>query len=180
MITQRIKTEILPKALIIMALLPAVITPLIYVYMRYSWGAPFPSGPYEPVWIALMTLVLLRQITGMAFTLSLALLALAYYGKKPDIEIHKRRFIVTGRAFAGVITANWLLVMGVTAKAFFIPARVSTVLADGTVNRTVSRTFTLSPGTDMLNWLALIVAVLLIIDLIDETLSLRAESSLTV
>lgn len=179
MSANRLKTEYLPKALIVTALLPAVVIPLMFAYVKYSWGAPLPFISQGPREVAILILALVRQAAGMAFSLSLALLALAYYGKRSGLEVPKRRFILAGRAFACVITANTLLGAGIAAKSFFIPTQASTVLADGTINRTVSRTFTLG-GAEMLNWLAVVVAVLLIVDLVDETLRLREESSLTV
>ncbi len=178
MTTNKLKTEILPKTLIATTLLPVVAIPIFIVALKLPLSLP-PSG-VPPLMAGVGAFAFLQVGIGMWFNISLALLALAYYGKRPGLAAHRSRFVTAGRAFAGAIAANLLATCGAAAYFFYFPPVTLTVLGDGTVQSTMTTKFNLSFGTKDFAGLAMIVALLLIVDLVDETLRLRDESSLTV
>lgn len=172
-----LKTKVLPKILIAMTLLPVVAIPVLVVAM----GLPISLRDI-PLQVGLIGgLAVFQTGLGMAFNISLALLALAYYGKSQALAAHRSRFVMAGRAYAAAIAVNLAATLGLGAfYLYFGPPVVRTVLADGTVQQKMTQTLKLGLDWDQLGGLAMLVAVLLLVDLIDETLRLRDESSLTV
>lgn len=177
MTNARLKTKVLPKILIASTLLPVVVIPALVAYHRL----PISLGDL-PLEAGLMGgLAVLQTLIGMAFNITLALLALAYYGKSQALAAHLSRFVMAGRAYATAIAVNLLAGLSVGAYyLYFGPPVIRSVLPDGTVQQTMTKTMKIGLDTEQLGGLAMLVAILLIVDLIDETLRLRDETSLTV
>lgn len=172
-----LKTKVLPKILIATTLLPLVIIPAVIPY----WSLPISLRDIPLQAGLLGGLAVFQTAIGMAFNISLALLALAYYGKSQALAAHRSRFVMAGRAYATAIAVN--LVAGLSLAAYYLyfgPPVIRSVLPDGTVQQTMTKTMKIGLGTEEFGGLAMLVAILLIVDLVDETLRLRDETSLTV
>lgn len=177
MTSNRLKTKVLPKILIATTLLPVVVIPAVVAY----WSLPISIRDIPLQAGLLGGLAVFQTVIGMAFNISLALLALAYYGKSQALAARLARFVMVGRAYATAIAVN--LLAGLSLAAYYLyfgPPAIRSVLPDGTVQQTMTKTMKIGLDTEQLGGLAMLVAILLIVDLIDETLRLRDETSLTV